>query len=91
MEETLRECPFCGGEATLDQNADKTWVRCRSCRAESNYYKVDLNYCAKDQAIEAWNRRPEQNNYDDTANISIEVAVTEICRIVRKLEGKFLK
>ena len=57
---TLRECPFCGGEAftgyaIYDYNY---WgVSCKKCGA---YVPVDfLNGDTEERAIEAWNRRAE--------------------------------
>lgn len=57
----LKECPFCGGKATLhkdtwpvDDAGNKAvayWVRCRSCGSCSKEYKNP------EKASEAWNRR----------------------------------
>ena len=64
MMDKLRECPFCGGEARLEQVSTKgiammpvtTWfrVRCWKCSASvESHNSVD--------AIESWNRR--ENDY----------------------------
>lgn len=54
MSETLKPCPFCGGEASV-----KMWcepdtpflVMCESCKASVKDYATEA------EAIEAWNRR----------------------------------
>jgi len=50
--ETLKPCPFCGGEAALMQSAAKDiFVRCQSCRIETDGRKTQA------EAIAAWNSR----------------------------------
>ena len=46
----LKNCPFCGGEAKLD-NYMKWWVVCKKCRITSRFFE------SEEYAIEAWNRR----------------------------------
>ena len=65
-EETLKPCPFCGGEATIrifkgkDGWRDRYAILCRydegGCGAESGLY----HYMS--EAIEAWNRRVTDGN-----------------------------
>ena len=54
-EQKLKPCPFCGGEAKLKiipkYYGDIYWVKCEECNAET---PSDFE---KDEAIEAWNRR----------------------------------
>jgi len=50
VEETLKPCPFCGGEAYWDTMPEK-WVVCKICGAETRLCQ------SKDEAIEAWNKR----------------------------------
>lgn len=59
MTEELKKCPFCGGKATLNAGSDRNYslVKCRDCGAESGMVKVSAEYCADERAIEAWNRR----------------------------------
>lgn len=52
----LKKCPFCGGEAKI--RGEKYWqpnvrrnVICTNCFANSGWFKTD------EEAIEAWNRR----------------------------------
>ena len=57
----LKPCPFCGGEAYIDNNRyevrNKTllgityFVRCSKCQVES------FEYHSKADAVKAWNRR----------------------------------
>ena len=60
MENKLKPCPFCGGEALLDVdyqtpfgNIQLFYVICRSCLAKSR------KETRKDIAVEIWNRRTE--------------------------------
>ena len=53
----LKPCPFCGGEATIEDNGDFVDVSCKDmfCRGWTSC----LEFKTKQQAIEAWNRRAE--------------------------------
>lgn len=58
----LKPCPFCGGEASIYHRTYKTGteymqVTCASCGAMSMDIPASVEYCAKETAIEAWNRR----------------------------------
>ena len=56
MQNELRECPFCGGEAEIIENEyECVDVSCKNmgCRGFTDY----LQYGSRDEAIEAWNRR----------------------------------
>lgn len=59
--QSLRECPFCGGEAFIYERYESVWRRsdptdftvlCKDCRAGVRHY-----FSTKAEAIEAWNRR----------------------------------
>lgn len=67
--EELKNCPFCGGEAEiiyiLNLGNRRVRVKCKQCFASSAVFRENPDFCAKDKAIEAWNRRPEQNATDD--------------------------
>ena len=58
----LKRCPFCGGEAFLqkhrvmgDERFTETWIQCLECFATTR------NYLSAKRAIEAWNRRVEND------------------------------
>lgn len=54
MNDELKPCPFCGGEAIIDGCDDTLWiVVCKECNASIGYKET------KEEAIEAWNRRIE--------------------------------
>lgn len=59
-EPKLKPCPFCGGEAFLDDRADGCYgvysVFCRECLASLK------SYLKKEDAIESWNKRVVQND-----------------------------
>lgn len=51
MSEELKDCPFCGGEASLVTGAPEVWVRCMTCHASG-----DTTSDAKRAAFK-WNSR----------------------------------
>lgn len=58
MAETLRPCPFCGGEAELVRNSSGSYfVRCtdRQCAAKTRLFHENEN-----GARASWNRRAER-------------------------------
>ena len=73
----LKPCPFCGGEAYLERShrafigaksTKVSFVRCKECNARSGRFKInDYGHTshsveAEASAIEAWNRRTENDN-----------------------------
>lgn len=48
----LLPCPMCGGEALMDTSDGETRVYCDRCGVSTKTYTL------KDEAIDAWNRRP---------------------------------
>lgn len=49
----LRECPFCGSEATIDDCGDRRYfVKCTKCSINQDHL-----YATKRDAVKAWNRR----------------------------------
>ena len=59
----LKPCPFCGGEAIL-QETGSSWcnVICDKCGAMTKCILNNCEYSSKDKAIEAWNRRAGNEN-----------------------------
>lgn len=52
MDKLLRECPFCGGAATVEYKALAYEVGCDKCDAV-----MDVGYLTEAEAIADWNRR----------------------------------
>ena len=58
----LKPCPFCGGEAVLnDFECERicSYVKCRECGAESGLVKMSAEYSSDGKAVERWNRRAD--------------------------------
>lgn len=59
----LKRCPFCGGEAKVahDVTIVYTWsyISCTKCKARTTYFLMSTEYSSDQRAIEAWNRRVE--------------------------------
>lgn len=65
-EPELKPCPFCGGEAEIVghyikgvPNNYQYFVRCKRCKARPTLY--GFNFKKKEKAIEAWNRRVDDD------------------------------
>ena len=60
MNEKLKSCPFCGGEAELDHfDSDEWYICCANLDGECEIRPSTRFYETKEEAIEAWNRRSE--------------------------------
>ena len=65
MIEKLKPCPFCGGEACIDDisgpdNMNAIWmIVCDECGGSASFGPDGCN-ATKDEAITAWNRRSEK-------------------------------
>jgi len=62
MAETLKPCPFCGSDATVEFYDDGGW--CVACD-ESGCANMDNTYSTEAEAIAAWNRRAEPPSSSD--------------------------
>ena len=57
MAETLRPCPFCGGEAEFETYGGTACaVTCRKCRCGTPTVRLNDG----ERAVDAWNRRAER-------------------------------
>lgn len=56
MNENLKRCPFCGGEAKV-MEAVGVWVKCRECHSSSG-----VSTGSRDVAVAAWNTRSESSD-----------------------------
>lgn len=67
----LKPCPFCGGEARLEQIPGATWdkfvVTCKSKKCCAFYigYCDEGLYDTRTKAIEAWNTRKPMENKNE--------------------------
>lgn len=69
----LKPCPFCGGEAWIDEfqqehfnrpKLEYVWsIECKECAFSSRYHK------SKDEAIEKWNTRAKQQECEKCKRI----------------------
>lgn len=58
VEADLSPCPFCGGEAVLENVVCEAYVRCLRCRAKIIRHHYDNNdSIAISDVTRAWNRR----------------------------------
>ena len=57
----LKPCPFCGGRAEISQGRydgkDTSYVMCKECMAQGEFFIVSTKYASDEKAIKAWNRR----------------------------------
>lgn len=87
----LKECPCCGGESKF-RNIDGVSGRpisvcacCTKCGLETKAFKVSADYCAKEEAAEAWNERHKEIYQDNFGGITVD----ELERALKKMEQEF--
>lgn len=66
--DNLKPCPFCGGQAAVQEMRysmlqSENFVKCVNCGAESSRYYDDAH-----SAINAWNRRVDNENNTQSSN-----------------------
>ena len=61
MNEELKPCPFCGGEAEVfdlqHENAGTYWIVCCKGSSTNCAYEGHFDKPTREEAISAWNRR----------------------------------
>lgn len=63
MNINLKNCPFCGGDASLTHkelsydHPNGSVVKCKNCGARGEWFPVDAAYSSDEKAIAAWNNR----------------------------------
>ena len=55
MNEKLKPCPFCGGEAFEWRTNHRVFIQCSNFNANSHLVEVRAE--TEQEAVEAWNRR----------------------------------
>jgi len=81
VQETLQNCPFCGGEVVV--NPDCSYQACGHCAAEGPYGR-----CAR-EGIERWNFRMPSGQYIDHVNqwaatyLELQTALKQLDRVSR--------
>jgi len=62
----LRFCPFCGFSAVVVGSNRGHYVECQNCHARTDYFidGLDTNDKSEKMAIEAWNKRIKNDNFD---------------------------
>lgn len=54
----LKPCPFCGGEAKINNECCAVvYIKCEECGATSGTVGISAEHCANDKLAEKWNRR----------------------------------
>ncbi|MBS4930726.1 MAG: Lar family restriction alleviation protein [Clostridiales bacterium] len=74
----LKECPCCGGESKF-RDIDGVSGRpisvcayCTKCGLATKAFKVSADYCAKEEAAEAWNERHKEIYQDDFGGVTAD-------------------
>jgi hypothetical protein len=72
----------CGGKATLETgpDGDTAYVKCAKCGTCSGDIDISVEWCAKDQAIELWNKimKPDPAQPTHLSDYSKEALLTEL-------------
>jgi len=58
MNEDLKPCPFCGGEAFMWRTNHRVFIQCSNYNVNSHLVEVRAE--TEQEAVEAWNRRTNE-------------------------------
>ena len=87
----LKECPCCGGEAEMketryiDATPSSVKVLCKKCALQTKSFIESLDYCAKEEAAEAWNGRHKEIYQDDFGGITADELERALKEFVQEL------
>lgn len=65
MNDELKKCPFCGGEAELSHTYEAgkfSFVICVQCGVRIRLIPISYEYSSDKEAIKAWNERVNYEN-----------------------------
>lgn len=85
----LKECPCCGGGArfvyTLEADERRVRVVCNKCDLSTGWVDESLDYCAKEEAAEAWNEWHKEIYQDDFGGITADELERALKEFVQEL------
>lgn len=87
----LKECPCCGGEAEMKETnyigatPSAVKVLCKKCALQTKTFIESLDYCAKEEAAEAWNERHKEIYQDDFGGITADELERALKEFVQEL------
>lgn len=87
----LKECPCCGGEAEMEEinyigaTSSAVKVLCKKCALQTKSFIESLDYCAKEEAAEAWNGRHKEIYQDDFGGITADELERALKEFVQEL------
>ena len=69
MNDHRKDCPFCGGASKLEETyqwGSHTWwkIYCIQCGAGWKHDDFPRLFATKDEALDAWNKRPEEKKHE---------------------------
>jgi ssDNA-binding Zn-finger/Zn-ribbon topoisomerase 1 len=68
IDEELKPCPHCGNKIQkfMGKDAPEWWINCENCSSFSN---------TKQQAVERWNMRANDGDYQEVIRLKLEYSV----------------
>lgn len=76
--DTLKPCPFCGGEARM-MKQHRWWVSCQECICDLGFEGMDERGCyghydTEAEAVKAWNTRAPMRNIEAYVRLAVKEA-----------------